>query len=68
MARKDKKDFLSEQCKDIEENKRMGRLKISLWKLKIPREHFMQDRQKQYGPNRSRLRKSGKNIEKNCTK
>ena len=30
MARKDKKDFLSEQCKDKEENKRMGRLKISL--------------------------------------
>ena len=24
IARKDKKDFLSDQCKEIEENKRMG--------------------------------------------
>ena len=41
-ARRDKKAFLSEQCKEIEENNRMERLEISLRKLEIPREHFMQ--------------------------
>ena len=42
IARKDKKAFLSDQCKAIEENNRMERLKISSRKLKIPRQHFMQ--------------------------
>ena len=37
----DKKAFLSDQCKEIEENNRMG-LEISSRKLEIPREHFMQ--------------------------
>ena len=39
---RDKKAFLSNQCKEIEENKRMGTLEISSGKLEIPREHFMQ--------------------------
>ena len=39
IARSDKKGFLSDQCKEIEENKR---LEISSRKLEIPREHFMQ--------------------------
>ena len=42
IARRDKKAFLSDQCKEIEENNRMGRLEISSIKLEIPREHFMQ--------------------------
>ena len=42
IARRDKKDFLSDQCKEIEENNRMKRLKISSRKLEIPREYFMQ--------------------------
>ena len=42
IARRDKKAFLSNQCKEIEENKRMGTLEISSGKLEIPREHFMQ--------------------------
>ena len=42
IARKDKKDFFSDQCKEIEENNRMGRLELSSRKLEIPREHFMQ--------------------------
>ena len=42
IARKDKKGFLSDQCKEIEENNRMGRLEIFSRKLEIPREHFMQ--------------------------
>ena len=46
IARRDEKAFLSDQCKEIEENNRMGK-KIFLFffpprKLEIPREHFMQ--------------------------
>ena len=42
IARRDKKAFLGDQCKEIEENNRMGRLEISSRKLEIPREHFTQ--------------------------
>jgi len=42
IARRDKKAFLSDQCKEIEEKNRMGRLEISSRKLEIPREHFME--------------------------
>ena len=41
-ARRGKKAFLSDQCKETEENNRIGRLEISSRKLEIPREHFMQ--------------------------
>ena len=41
IARRDKKAFLRDQCKEIEENNRTGRLEISSRKLEIPREHFM---------------------------
>ena len=42
-ARRDKKAFLSDQCKEIEENNRTGNTKqISSRKLEIPREHFLQ--------------------------
>ena len=42
ITKGDKKDFLSDQCKEIEENNRMGKLEISSRKLKASREHFMQ--------------------------
>ena len=42
IARKDKKTFLSDQCKEIEETIEWERLEISSRKLEIPREHFMQ--------------------------
>ena len=38
IARRDKKDFLSDKCKEIEENNRMG--KISSRELEIARETF----------------------------
>ena len=41
-AWRDKKAFLSEQCKEIEEKTEQERLEISSRKLEIPREHFMQ--------------------------
>ena len=42
IARREKKAFLSDQCKEIEENNRWGRLEISSRKSEIAREHFMQ--------------------------
>ena len=42
IARRDKKAFLSNQCKEIEENNRRERLEISSRKLEILRKHFMQ--------------------------
>ena len=42
ITRRDKKAFLSEQSKEIEENNRMGKSKISSRKLEISREHFIQ--------------------------
>ena len=41
-ARRDKKAFFSDQCKEIEETIEWERLEISSRKLEIPREHFMQ--------------------------
>ena len=41
-ASRDKKAFLSDQCKEIEETIEWERLEISSRKLEIPREHFMQ--------------------------
>ena len=42
IARRDKKAFLSDQCKEIEENNEWGRLEISSGTSEIPREHFIQ--------------------------
>ena len=36
IARRDKKAFLRDQCKEIEENNRMGKTEISSRKLDIP--------------------------------
>ena len=42
IARRHKKAFLSDQCKEIEKTTEWERLEISSRKLEIPREHFMQ--------------------------
>ena len=42
LERRDKKAFLSDQYKEIEENNRMGKTRDLFKKLQIPREHFMQ--------------------------
>ena len=59
IARRDKKAFLSDQWKEIEEKNNMGKSRDLFKKIReIPREHFMeswaQQGQKLYGPNRSR--------------
>ena len=42
IARRDKKAFLRDQHREIEENNRMKKTNISSRKLEIPRENFMQ--------------------------
>ena len=58
ITRRDKKAFLSDQCKEIEENNRMAKTRDIFKKLEIPREFTCKDGlnkgQKWYGPNRSR--------------
>ena len=42
IARKDKKAFLSHQCKEIEENNRMGKTSDLVRKIRDTKEHFLQ--------------------------
>ena len=42
IAKRDKKAFLSNPCKKIGKNNRMGKTRVSSRKLEIPREHFIQ--------------------------
>ena len=58
IARRDKKAFLSDQCKEIGENKRMGKTRDLFKKNRDIKGTFYVDEhnrgQKCYGPNRSR--------------
>ena len=42
VARRDKKAFLRDQCKEIEENNRMGKTRDLFKKIRDTREHFVQ--------------------------
>ena len=42
ITRRDKKAFFSDQCKEIEENNRIGKTRDLFKKSEIPKEHFMQ--------------------------
>ena len=42
IARRHKKAFFSDQCKEIEEKNRMGKTRDLFKKVRDPREHFMQ--------------------------
>ena len=42
IARRDKKAFLSDQCKEIEEKNRIGKTKDLFKKIRDIKEHFMQ--------------------------
>ena len=59
IARRDKKAFLSKQCKEIEENNRMGKTRDLFKKIRDNKGTFhvkigtTKDRNR-YGPNRSR--------------
>jgi len=57
IARRDKKAFLSDQCKEIEENNRMGKARALFKKIRDTKGTFhakMGTMKKWYGPNRSR--------------
>ena len=59
IARRDKKAFLSDQCKEIEENNRMGKTRDLFKKIRDTKGTFHakdghNKGQKWYGPNRSR--------------
>ena len=43
IARRHKKAFLSDQCKEVGENNEWERLEISSRKLEISREYFLQE-------------------------
>ena len=53
IGRREKKAFLSDQCKEIEENSTMGRLEISSRKLRYQGDISCKD-EHWYGPNQSR--------------
>ena len=42
IARRDKKAFFRDQCKEIEENNRMGKIRDLVKKIRDTGEHFMQ--------------------------
>ena len=42
IARRDKKAFFNDQCKEIEENNRMGKTSYPFKKIRDNKEHFMQ--------------------------
>ena len=72
-TRRDKKAFLSDQCKEIEENNRMGKTRDLFKKIRDIKGKF----QAKMGSIKDKnsmdltekmLRRSGKNTQKNCTK
>ena len=58
IARRDKKAFFSDQCKEIEENNSMGKTRDLFKKIRDTKRTFhaegLDKGQKWYGPNRSR--------------
>ena len=74
IARRDKKAFLSDQCKEIEENNRMGKTKALFKKIRDTKGTFhgkmgsIKDRNGMDQQKQKILRRGGKNTQKNCTK
>ena len=73
IAMRDNKVFLSGQYKEIEKNNRLGKTRDLFKKIRdtkgsISCKDGLDKGQKWYGPNRSHLRRGGKNTQKNCTK
>ena len=74
IARRDKKAFLSDQCKEIEENNRMGKTKDLFKKTRDTKGIFhakmgsIKDRNYMDLTEEKTLRRGGKNTEKNCIK
>ena len=74
IARRDKKAFFSDQCKEIEENNRMGKTRDLCKKIRDTKGTFHENMGSIKDGNRRDLteaediKKSGKNTQKYCTK
>ena len=74
IARRDKKAFFSNQCKEIEENSRMGKTRDLFKKIRDTKGPFhakmgsIKDRNGMDLTEAEDIKKSGKNTQKNCTK
>ena len=74
IARRDKTAFLSDQCKEIEENNRMGKTRDLFKKIRDTKGIFhakmgsIKDRNGMGVKKQKILRRGGKNTQKNCTK
>ena len=68
ITRRDKKDFLSDQCKEIEENNRMGKTRDLFQKIRVTKETFhakmgsIKDRKGMDLTEAEDIRRSGKNT------
>ena len=73
IARRDKKAFLSDQCKEIEENNRMGKSRDLVKKIRDTKGTFhvmmgsIKDRNCM-DLTKQKILRGGKNTQKNCTK
>ena len=72
IATRDKKDFLSNQCKETEDNNRMGKTIDRFKKIRDTKGTFqakMGSIKDRNGKQKQKiLRRGGKNTQKNCTK
>ena len=74
IARRDKKAILSDQCKEIEENNRMGKTRDLFKKIKGNKGTFhakmgsIKDRNRRDLREAEDIKRLGKNTQKNCTK
>ena len=74
IARRDKKAFLSDQCKEIEENNRMGKTRDLFKKIRDTNGIFhvkmgtIKDRNSIDLTEAEDIKRGGKNTQKNCTK
>ena len=74
IARRDKKAFLSDQCKEIEENNRMGKTRDLFKKIRHTKGTFhatmglIKDRNRMDQQKQKILRRGGKNTQKSYAK
>ena len=74
IARRDKKAFLGDQCKEIEENNRMGKTRDLFKKIRDTKGTFhakmgsIKDRHGMDLTEAEDIRRGEKNTQKNCTK
>ena len=74
IARRDKKAFFSDQCKEIEENNRMGKTRDLFNKIRDTKGTFhakmssIKDRNGMDLTEAADIKRDGKNTQKNCTK